>query len=121
MSILPLLFILSQNASFVYIQEEPHAKLTHVVIAANVVANFADISTTQYALGTGKFREANLFLKNVQSPVKMAIVKGSIATGTSYLLIKLHKKKPKTALVLACALTIFNSTFAYKNSKLIKK
>lgn len=106
-----LLILLLQN---------PPEGLVHTAIASNVVAQFADISTTQYALGRGGFREANPFLKNFSSPVKMAIVKGSIATGSSYLLLKLHKKKPKTALVLASSLTAFYSVIAYKNSKLIK-
>lgn len=101
---------------------EHHARLTHAAIGAHVVAQFADISTTQYALGTQRYREANPVLRQFGTgPVRMALVKGSYAVGTSYLLLKLHRTRPKLAFTLAVVSAVTTSYVAARNARLTKE
>lgn len=100
---------------------ERHAGWIHAAVAAHVVAHFADISTTQFALGTGRYREANPVLRTVAGgPIRMAIVKGGIAVGTSYLLLRTHKRHPKLTVVLAAVSAVGTSYVAARNARLTR-
>jgi len=96
---------------------EPEPHVLHAAIAAAVIAQFADVATTEYALGTGRFREANPLLRwSATNPVRMAIVKGGIATASSYALLKIHKDHPKLAFTAAVVSTAATSYAAWRNS-----
>jgi len=101
---------------------EHHEGWLHAAIAAHVVAQFADISTTQFALGTGRYREANPVLRPIMGgPIRMAIIKGTYATVTSYGLLKLHKTRPKTAFALAVLSTVATSYVAARNVRVVRR
>lgn len=85
---------------------DPPEGVIHAAIAAHVIAQFADVSTTEFAIGSGRFKEANPLVRwGVSDPVKIAILKGAFATGTSYVLLKIHKQHPWYALGVSAALT----------------
>lgn len=101
--------------------QERKAGWLHAVIGANIVAHFIDISLTQYALGTGRFREANPILRGIGTgPVRMAVAKGSIAVGTSYLLIRHHKKNKKLTIGLGIASTVATGYIAARNARSLR-
>lgn len=102
------------------VKPESHPGLIHAAVAAHVIAHFADISVTQYAIGTGRYHEANPLLSGwAGGPIQMAIVKGGIAVGTSYLLLRIHKSHPKLTFVLAVASAAGTSYIAARNSRLV--
>lgn len=94
-------------------------KVSHITIASMNIAQFADLSTTMYMQGKGGFKEANPLLKSFSnSPVKMALVKGGIATGVGLIFIKLHKKHPKLVTICSGLVALGTGYVAYRNSKL---
>lgn len=97
-------------------------KIAHFAIAGHVIAQFADVSATEYALGKGGFREANPLLKWAsKDPIPMAITKGLYATGTSFILEKLHKKHPKVAIGAAILSTVATGYVAHRNAQLVRR
>ncbi len=122
MTSLLLTLVLAQTPSFVYVQDpEPHPRLLHAAIAAHVIAQFADLSTTSYAMGRGGFYEHNPIMRPFAgSPVKLALVKGGYAVGTSYLFLRLHRTRPKLAFALAAGHAVFTSIIAARNARLIR-
>lgn len=101
---------------------EHHAVLTHAAIAAHVVAQFADVSTTSFAMGRGGFREANPVMRPFAgNPIRLALVKGAYATGTSYLLLKLHRTRPKTAFGLAVLSVVTTGYVARRNARVASR
>lgn len=101
-------------------QPERHAGWVHAAIAASIVASSADLSTTSWAMGRGggQFREANPLMRPFAGdPVALAVVKMGVATGVSYTLLRLHKRKPKTVLVLALAQTAVSGYIAHRNAR----
>jgi hypothetical protein len=101
--------------------ETPLQKLAHLTIAAHVVSEFADVATTEYALGTGKFHESNPILKwATQDPIPMAIIKGSFTAGTSLLLLKLHHSHPKLAILASSTSALLTGWVAHRNAQGIR-
>lgn len=108
--------------AFVYLQDpEPHPRLTHVIIGAHVVSQFLDVTSTAYAMGRarergGGFREANPFLRPIAGdPVRLALVKGTVAAATSYVFLKYHREHPIKVALAAGGLTILTSVVAARN------
>jgi hypothetical protein len=92
-------------------------RVAHLVIGAHVVTQFADVSTTQYLIGTGRFHEANPAMRWIASgPRRMAIVKGSYAVGTSYLFLRYHKAHPKATIAAAAAHAVLTGVVVHLNS-----
>ncbi len=103
------------------LQTTTSEKIAHVAIAGHVVANFADVSSTEWALGKGAFREANPLLKWAsKDPIPMAIAKGSYAAGTAYLLLRLHKSHPKLAILAAVTSAGLTGYVAHRNAQLAR-
>lgn len=100
---------------------EKHAGWLHAAIAAHVVAQAADLSTTSFAMGRGGFRESNPMMRPFAGdPVRLALVKGAYAVGTSYLFLRLHKTRPKLAFALAAGTAAFTSYIAARNSRVVQ-
>lgn len=101
---------------------ERHAGWLHTAIAAHAIAQFADVSTTAWAMGRGGFRESNPIMRPFAGdPVKLAVFKGTYAVGTTYLFKKMHRKRPKTAFALAAGSAVVTSWVAHKNAQLVRK
>lgn len=99
-----------------------HDGWLHLALGAYMTAQGADLATSCYAFGRGGFRETNPLLRPLQDkPVAFAIAKMGIASVTSYGLVRLHRTRPKTALVLAVAGTSLFSVIAVHNSRLVTR
>lgn len=98
-----------------------HQGLVRLSVSAHATAQFADATTTAYAMGRGGFREANPIARPFAGdPIKLAIFKGVYASGTSYLFLKLGKKKPMTAIVGAALHTVLTSWVVARNSHTLR-
>ena len=83
--------------------------------------NGMDLATTEYLLGSKKGREANLFLAPFSTnPVAFGAVKMGTAATTSYLLLRIHKKHPKLAFILANVGNLVYAGVVYHNSRLLR-
>ena len=108
-------------------QPEPLGKLTHAVIAANVAAHFLDVGTSLYAFGVNRgagqrrFQEANPLLGWAEDqPFVYAATKAGVAIGQTYLIVYLHKRKPKLAIAAGAIMAGITSWVAYRNHQQIE-
>jgi hypothetical protein len=102
---------------------DPHELWIHAAIAAAGIGQATDLSTTMYAMGrsSGQFSEANPLLAWAEDrPVAMGLVKGLVAAGTTYGLIRLHHTRPKTALAASLGLVALQSWVTYRNMQTIR-
>jgi hypothetical protein len=112
--------------SFLFIQpievkSNQWEKISHIAIMSLNVSQFADLSTTMYMSGKGGFKEANPLLRPFyKSPIKMALVKGGLATLVSYTLFRMHKNHPKLVIFLSSSLASLTGYVAYRNSKILE-
>ena len=100
--------------------QEWHPGWLHAAIGASMVAHATDLSTTAYFAGKlgPRFREANPLLRPVAgNPVRLAIVKTSIAVAINYGLLRLHRTRPRLALALTLAETAAIGAVAYQNTR----
>lgn len=114
----------SQNlpAPVVEAEQEHRAGWLHLAIAAHVVAQMVDVSTTEYGIGTGRFREANPAMRwAARSPVTMGIAKGSLAVASSWALLRLHKQHPKAALIGALVSSTISVAVSARNIRTISQ
>lgn len=114
--ILTLLVVLAL-ASPAFAQD---SRLLHGAIGAAMVAHAADISTTMFAKGKygDRFREANPVLRPFAGdPVTFAVAKMGLAVGANYVLLKIHKTRPKTALAIAVAQVGLMGYVAHHNAQ----
>jgi len=99
--------------------DEPHAVITHVAIAAYIAASGADLSTTMYAIGSRTGQEGNpLFAPFVNTPWASGVVKMGVAAATAWGLVKLHESHPKIALIAAISGTVYFSAIAAHNARI---
>lgn len=107
--------------SFLAPEPEPHPRILHAAIASYVVSQNVDATVTMYGIGRGDFREGNPLLRWAEDrPVGMALTKGAIAVTTSAILIKLHKDRPKTTLILTVALTALQTYAVVRNARQLR-
>lgn len=102
--------------------------VTHSSIIANGTLHFADLASTEYAFGIEKgrgrdtFKELNpLFRPLVDSPIKVAIAKSSVASLQTYIYVKYHTKHPKLVTTLSIATSVFSAFVVRNNMKEIRK
>lgn len=94
---------------------------THIAIASYIAASGADLSTTEYAIGAHKGTEANpAFAPFVGTPWAAGVFKMSVAAGTSWALLKLHKDHPTWAAIAATGGAVFFGAVAAHNSQVSK-
>jgi len=94
----------------------------NVAIGSYMTLQGADLSVTSYMLGARSAREMNPLLAPFSDkPVVFGAVKMGIATGTSFMLLRLHREHPKLAFVMAVIGSGVYSGVVYHNSKLLKK
>jgi hypothetical protein len=96
-------------------------KVALMGIAAHGIAQAADLSTTEFLLGRGGFKEANPILKWAShDPIPMALVKGGVAVATSYVFIKYHKKHPQLVASISFASAGLTFYVAHRNAQLAR-
>lgn len=94
---------------------------THLAIGAYLAASGADLSTTEYAIGAKQGTEANpAFAPFVGKPWAAGVFKMSVAAGTSWALLKLHKEHPIWAAIAASGGATFFSLVAAHNSQILR-
>jgi len=93
---------------------------THLMLGTYMTLNGADLSTTMFLLGSRQGREANpLLAPFADKPVAFGAVKIGIATTTTYLLLRMHKQRPKLAFGLAIAGSVVYAAVVRHNARLI--
>lgn len=90
--------------------------LNHVTVGAYMVGQFTDIATTEYCIGRGTCTEANPLMRWASDrPIAMAVVKGSVATISSAILIHFHETHPRATFTTALLLTLGQAWLTYHN------
>lgn len=103
-------------------QQEPRAGWLHTVLAAHVVAQMVDVATTEYAIGTGRFHEANPVMRwAAGTPLRMGLAKGGLAAASSWGLLTLHRQHPKLALVGTIASTAISVAVSTRNVRTLRR
>jgi hypothetical protein len=90
----------------------------HVATGAFVVAASADLSVTMYQIGRGVARERGFGAQWQDSPVAFAVSKSAMTAVVAYGLQRMHKTRPKTALILTVAATAVEGWLAVRGSRL---
>ena len=94
---------------------------THAAIGASVVAHALDLSWTMYGIGTGRVREANPVLAPlVGNPTAFAVAKMGVAVGLNAVLLKQHKRKPKTVIVIAVVQAVGFGYLGARNARVVR-
>jgi hypothetical protein len=102
------------------VSEKPSGWL-YTALAAHVVAQTLDVSTTAWGIGSGKVREANPLMRwAAGDPVLLGLVKGGFAVASTIALLKIHKKHPRAAMVVAIGITALTGYIAYRNAQTLR-
>jgi hypothetical protein len=92
-----------------------------LAIAAYGVGQMTDITVSAWLFGADRAHEANPLLKPFEDrPLALSLIKGSIAAGTVYLLIKTHRKHPRGAFLVATGLALLQGYVTYRNAQLTR-
>jgi hypothetical protein len=90
-------------------------RFAHLTIAWHGIAQFADVATSEYHFGTGDFHEANPAMRwAAGTPLRMGIVKGIYAFGTTWLFIRYHKDHPKLVILASSASGLLTSIVVHR-------
>ena len=89
----------------------------HAVTTAFIIAASADISVSMYQIHQGEAREVGFGAQWQDSPVAFALTKGAMAAGFAYGLQRMHKSRPKTALILGVAATALESWLTVRSAR----
>lgn len=111
-----------QRAAYEAPPLEARPLLLHSIIASYMVLQFADLSTTEYGIGEGVFREGNPIIAPLvnKGPVWAAAIKGSVATGISWWLLHDHGRHPRLSLIGSIVATSIESAVVVHNARLLK-
>jgi hypothetical protein len=126
-----LRFTLPANVSFLATDapsggasdQEAHGSIvSRVAIAAFMIGQFADITTTEYGIGAGKIREANpLFRRAVeQGPVVAGLAKGTFAVLVSWIMLRAQIHHAKATFFTAFLLTGVQAYVTWHNAQLLR-
>lgn len=77
----------------------------HLVVGAFVTMAGADLAVSTYQIGRGAAREAAFGSAWQNSPLTFTVSKSAMTAVFAYALQKMHKSRPKTAIVLGIAAT----------------
>ncbi len=93
----------------------------NISIVAMMSAHGADLSTTMFAIGSGRGREANpFFAPFTKKPIAAGAWKMGLASATSWALLRQRKKHPKVVFWMSVGLAGFYTSVAIHNSRVIK-
>ena len=89
-----------------------------LVLGAFITAAGTDIALTMYAIGKGSVRESGFGAWWQDSPLVFAATKSAISAIFAYQLQKLHKTRPKAALVLGLVDTAIEASLVARTARL---
>lgn len=116
------LAIMCRPVSAQTVEHGPWHTAADVSVGAYMVGQFSDGMVSAYLFGAGQSHELNPILRWTEDrPVAMAVIKGSIAVGVSAALLKLRHRKPKTAFLVAAALTGVQIGVTWHNAKQVRR
>lgn len=81
----------------------------HLVVGAFITMAGADLAVSTYQIGRGTARERAFGAAWQDSPIAFAVSKSAMSAAFAYGLQKMHKTRPKTAIVLGVAATAVES------------
>lgn len=95
---------------------------THLAIGSYMTLQGADLSTTMYVLGAKRGVEANALLAPFSNkPVAFGIIKMGAASASSYLLLRLHRTRPRLAFWLAVGGSAFYVGIVAHNAQVLAR
>ena len=89
-----------------------------VVMGAFLTAAGTDIATTMYHVGRGTAREAGFGGWWQDSPVAFAVTKSAVTALFAYQLQRLHKTRPKTAIILGVVSTGLEASLVARTARI---
>jgi hypothetical protein len=89
-----------------------------IVMGAFLTAAGTDIATTMYYVGQGTAREAGFGGWWQDRPVAFAVTKSAVTALFAYQLQKLHKTRPKTAIILGIVSTGFEASLVARTARI---
>ena len=95
-------------------------RVTAVALGAYASLSAVDLAQTQWALGTGRFREANPSMAWATKPETMALLKVGSAAAIATMAWKIRKRKPKTALALAVGAAVIQGAVVIHNYRTVR-
>jgi len=101
---------------------EPQRESTvgiHLVTAAFVTLAGTDLALSTYQIGSGAGREQGFGASWQDSPVAFAISKSAMSATFVYAIQRLHKSRPKTALVIGIAATAMEGWLVARGAALL--
>ena len=121
----PLLSLRAAIADPALLQAEAPASMAgredgkfQFVLGAFLTAAGTDIATTMYYVGQGTAREAGFGGWWQDRPVTFAVTKCSVTALLAYQLQKLHKTRPKTAMILGIVGTGFEASLVARTARI---
>src|SRR6185436_5020504 len=90
-------------------------RLFRAVSVSFLITASADLSSSMYHIGQGTAREVGFGAPWQDSPVAFTVTKSAMAAGFALALERLHKTKPKTAVVLGLAATALEGWLTVRN------
>ena len=95
-----------------------HEAVFHAVSTGFIVVASTDLSLSMYQIGRGAAREGAFGAQWQDSPVAFALTKSAMAAGFAYGLQRMHKTRPKTALILGIAATAIEGWLTVRSARL---
>jgi hypothetical protein len=104
-----------------YVQSKPIRICNKVGISVHVGMQMLDYGTTMFAMGTGRFIEANPAMKwAAKDPLKMGVAKAVVAVGSSLLLAKGAQNHPKVTCAASLGMSAIAGYAVHSNVNQIK-
>lgn len=116
--------VVTTPAPYVYTVQKPTCDhpVLHWLIGAQITAQFADLGTSEFAFGTGKFHEANVVMRPFShDPVVMSLAKAAVGIGTTMAALKLHRSHPGLATFVLTAMAGSAAYSAISNERAIHR
>jgi hypothetical protein len=89
-----------------------------LVNTAFIISASTDLSVSMYQIGRGAAREGAFGAQWQDSPIAFAVSKSALAAGFAYGLQRMHRSKPKTALVLGIAATALECMLTVRSARM---
>jgi len=90
-----------------------------IVLGSFITAAGTDIALSMYAIGQGTAREVGFGAAWQHSPVAFAVTKSALTALYAFELQKLHKSRPKTAMVLGIIGTAIETSLVARTARLM--
>jgi hypothetical protein len=89
-----------------------------LLLAAFTTAASADLAISMYQIGRGAAREAGFGSKWQNAPVPFALTKSGMAALFAVGLQRMHKDRPKAALILGLSATVMESFLVVRSARI---